>query len=149
MITGADQRPVAAPLILMGIASVDKIPRYVYIILHKVLCTMICNMSLYLCRAENVLGHVLMMLCFAAGNSKPTLPHRFGRTRTAMELLQIPARGGATEVGCSSSTSGCGGMGGASHGMSLWQKLSRGARNEQVILDDRGSGDAEAAHGGA
>ena len=78
MITGADQRPVAAPLILMGIASVDKIPRYVYIMLHKVLCNMICNMSFYLCRAENVLGHVLMMLCFAAGNSTPTLPHRFG-----------------------------------------------------------------------
>jgi hypothetical protein len=75
MITGADQRPVAAPLILMGIASVDKIPRYVYIMLHKVLCNMICNMSLYLCRAENVLGRVPMMLCLVAGNSKPTLPH--------------------------------------------------------------------------
>jgi hypothetical protein len=78
MITGADQRPVAAPLILMGIASVDKIPRYVYIMLHKVLCNMICNMSIYLCRAENVLGRVPMMLCFLAGKSTPTLPHRFG-----------------------------------------------------------------------
>ena len=28
--------------------------------------------SLYLCRAENVLGHVPMMLCFVAGNSTPT-----------------------------------------------------------------------------
>jgi hypothetical protein len=55
---------------------------------------------------------------------------------TVMELLPIPARGGATEVGCTSSTSGCGGMGGTSHSMSLWQKLSRGARNERVMLDD-------------
>ena len=68
---------------------------------------------------------------------------------TAMELLPIPAQGGATEVGCTSSTSGCGGMGGASQGMSLWQKLSRGARNERVMLDDRGSCDDEAAQGGA
>jgi hypothetical protein len=38
MITGADQRPVATHLISMGIASVDKIPRYVlYSMLHKVL----------------------------------------------------------------------------------------------------------------
>jgi hypothetical protein len=86
MITGADQKPVSALLILMGIASVDKIPRYVYIMLHKVLCNMICNMSLYLCRAasENVLGSVLMMLCFAAGNSTPTLPHRFGDSNGAV-----------------------------------------------------------------
>ena len=34
--------------------------------------------SLYLCRAENVLGRVPMMPCFVAGNSTPTLPHRFG-----------------------------------------------------------------------
>jgi hypothetical protein len=27
-------------------------------------------------------------------------------------------------------------MGGASHGMSLWQKLSRGARNKRGMLDD-------------
>ena len=34
--------------------------------------------SLYLCRAENVLGRVPMMPCFVAGNSTPTLPHQFG-----------------------------------------------------------------------
>jgi hypothetical protein len=36
--------------------------------------------SLYLGRAENVLGRVPMMPCFVAGNSTPTpaLPHRFG-----------------------------------------------------------------------
>jgi hypothetical protein len=34
--------------------------------------------SLYLCRAENVLGRVPMMQCFVAGNSTPTLPHQFG-----------------------------------------------------------------------
>ena len=28
--------------------------------------------------AENVLGRVPMMQCFVAGNSTPTLPHRFG-----------------------------------------------------------------------
>jgi hypothetical protein len=31
--------------------------------------------SLYLCRAENVLGHVPMMQGFVAGNSLLTLPH--------------------------------------------------------------------------
>jgi hypothetical protein len=66
-----------------------------------------------------------------------------------MELRLISAGVEATEVGSMSSTSGCGGIGGASHGMSLWQKLSRGARNERVILDDRGSGDVQAAQGGA
>ena len=34
--------------------------------------------SLYLCRAENVLGRVPMMQCFVAGYSTPTLSHRFG-----------------------------------------------------------------------
>jgi hypothetical protein len=34
--------------------------------------------SLYLCRAENVLGRVPMMPCFVGGNSTPTRPHRFG-----------------------------------------------------------------------
>ena len=33
--------------------------------------------SLYLCRAENVLGRVPMMPCFVAGNRTPTVPHRF------------------------------------------------------------------------
>ena len=63
MITGADQSPVAAPLI----------PSNVYIMLHTVLCNMICNMSLYLYRAENVLGHVPMMQCFVAGNSTQSM----------------------------------------------------------------------------
>jgi hypothetical protein len=36
-----------------------------------------------------------------------------------------------------SSTSGCGGMGGASHGMSLWQMLSRGARMMTVLMIER------------
>jgi hypothetical protein len=92
--------------------------------------------SLYLCRAENVLGRVPMMQCRSAlwlEIARPPCPIDLA---TAMELLPIPARGGATEVGCTSSTSGCGGMGGASHGMSLWQKLSRGARNERGMLDD-------------
>jgi hypothetical protein len=55
---------------------------------------------------------------------------------TAMELLPIPVLGGATEVGCTSSTSGCGVMGGACNCMPLWQKLSRGARNKQGMLYD-------------
>ena len=52
--------------------------------------------SLYLCRAENVLGRVPMMPCFVAGNSTPTLPHLF--LATAMELLSLPALEGAVEV---------------------------------------------------
>ena len=34
--------------------------------------------SLYICRAENVLGRVPLMPCYIGGNSHPTLPHRFG-----------------------------------------------------------------------
>ena len=34
-------------------------------------------------------------------------------------------------------------MGGASHCMSLWQKLSKGARNERGMLDDGPSRTAE------
>jgi hypothetical protein len=55
---------------------------------------------------------------------------------TAKALLPIPALGEATEVGRTSSTSGCGCMGGASHSMSLLQKLSRGIWNERGMLDD-------------
>ena len=62
--------------------------------------------SLYLCLAENVLGRVPLMPCFVGGNSTPTLPHRFGNSQ------------GAVAKGCTSSTSGCGGMAGASHAMS-------------------------------
>jgi hypothetical protein len=53
---------------------------------------------------------------------------------TAMELLPIPARGGATEVGCTSSSSGYGCMGGASHGISLVEAGQR--LNERRMLDD-------------
>jgi hypothetical protein len=68
----------------------------------------------------------------------------------AKELLPIPAReeGTELEVVCSSSTSGCGGMGGASYGMSLWLKLSRCERNKRGMpqsCSTTGSGDAEAA----
>ena len=34
--------------------------------------------SLYICRAENVLGRVPLMPCYIGGNAHPTLPHRFG-----------------------------------------------------------------------
>jgi hypothetical protein len=34
--------------------------------------------SLYICRAENVLGRVPLMPCYISGNTHPTLPHRFG-----------------------------------------------------------------------
>ena len=40
--------------------------------------------SLYLCRAENVLGRVPLMPCFVGGNSTPTLPHRFGNRQGAV-----------------------------------------------------------------
>jgi hypothetical protein len=40
--------------------------------------------SLYLYRAENVLGRVPMILCFLAGNGMPTLPHRFGKSEGAV-----------------------------------------------------------------
>jgi hypothetical protein len=58
------------------------------------------------------------------------------------ERLMISALGedseerNVMEKGCTSSTSGCGGMGGASHCMSLWQRLSRGVRTERGMLDD-------------
>jgi hypothetical protein len=43
----------------------------------------------------------------------------------------------ATEVGTSlSSMSGCGTMAGVCHAMSLWQKHSRGVRNEREIIDE-------------
>ena len=40
--------------------------------------------SLYLCRAENVLGRVPLMPCFVGGNSTPTLPHQFGNRQGAL-----------------------------------------------------------------
>jgi hypothetical protein len=71
------------------------------------------------CRADNVLGRVPMMPCFVAGNSTPILPHWFGNSEGAAADTSAGRSNGT------SSTSGCGGMGGASHGMPLWQKLSR------------------------
>jgi len=43
-----------------------------------------------------------------------------------MELRRIQAWAEATEVGCMSSTSGCGAMEEVSHARSLWNKLSKG-----------------------
>jgi hypothetical protein len=40
--------------------------------------------SLYLCRAENVLGRVPLMPCFMGGNSTRTLPHRSGNREGAV-----------------------------------------------------------------
>jgi hypothetical protein len=34
--------------------------------------------SLYICRAENLLGRVPLMPCYISRNAHPTLPHRFG-----------------------------------------------------------------------
>ena len=34
--------------------------------------------SLYICRAETVLGRVPLMPCYIRGNTHPTLPHCFG-----------------------------------------------------------------------
>jgi hypothetical protein len=45
--------------------------------------------------------YIPWMPCYISGNAHPTL-----------ELLQIPARGEATEAGSMSSTSGCGAVGG-------------------------------------
>jgi hypothetical protein len=64
--------------------------------------------SLYICRAENVLGRVPLMPCYISGNTHPTLPAgthippcRACPTAlgTGLELLQIPAWGEATEAG--------------------------------------------------
>jgi hypothetical protein len=79
--------------------------------------------SLYLCRAENVLGSVPMMQCFVGGKKHAHPAPSILQLRRSCSLLPIPARGEATEVSCTSSTSGCGGMAGANHAMSLWQKL--------------------------
>ena len=71
MITEADQRPIATPLIWMGMASVGKIPRYaiqymlhhdivLYPMLHNMLynivCNMVCNMLVKIC---NMLHNML------------------------------------------------------------------------------------------
>jgi len=40
--------------------------------------------SLYLCRAENVLGRVPLMPCYVGGNITPTLPHKFGDRQGAV-----------------------------------------------------------------
>ena len=88
--------------------------------------------SLYLCRAENVLGRVPLMPCCVGGNSTPTLPHRFGNSQGAVAETSA-GRGNGSR--CTSATSGCGGMAGASHAMSLWKNLRRGVMNEQRMLD--------------
>ena len=56
-------------------------------------------LSLYICRAENVLGRVTLMPCYI-----PPCPTVL---ETGLELQQIPVWGEATESGSMSSTSGC------------------------------------------
>jgi hypothetical protein len=80
MITGADQRPAATPLISMGIASVDKIPRYVCIMLLKVLyymCYMLYNMF-YL-----IIYNMLHSMSYNTIHNMLPLLIGFGRTVSA------------------------------------------------------------------
>ena len=81
--------------------------------------------SLYICRAENVLGRVPLMPCYIGGNSHPTLPHRFGNQAGATADSSVDRGNGTSEAGSMSSTSGCGAMGGRSPESSQLRMLRR------------------------
>jgi hypothetical protein len=79
--------------------------------------------SLYTCRAENVtvLRHVPLMPCYVSSNAHPKpapLLRQWGWSYCRFQRGE--SRGEATAAGSTSSTSGCGAIGGGSLERSLW-----------------------------